>query len=207
METNFSFHAYKRVYGRLSISHITLAKILDNDLVVNIGEEPNTNRLHKLFYSEPDKICFVAIQDIKVGTVITTLPIDYHENISWAVSIESQSQAKNLIVKRNETTSNNEIEVTHSNPSVFRISASITDDYGNYIKNINLGSWPCEPYNHSINALVQDESFINYLAVHITEKITDNIDTQFIHAISIRLGSRGQPVLFATPNIAVAASA
>ncbi|TSA39060.1 MAG: hypothetical protein D4R63_09930, partial [Methylococcaceae bacterium] len=98
-ETNFSFHAFGRILGRISMSYIELADLLDANLFLNIGQEANSNRVHKLFYSAKDNICFVAIQDIKTGTVVTVLPIDYHENISWAISIEAQNQAKKLITK------------------------------------------------------------------------------------------------------------
>ena len=42
METNFSFHAYERVLGRMSMTHGALAELLDSDLAINIGEEAAT---------------------------------------------------------------------------------------------------------------------------------------------------------------------
>lgn len=201
MKTNFSFHAYKRGHGRLSMTHSALAEILDMDLAINIGNESNNNRVHKLFYSEHDNMCFVAIQDIKVGTVITVLPIDYHENISWAVSIESQSQAKKLIVK-DEAPFINESQILNTNASVFRISANIADDYGRYITTVNIGSWPCEPYEYSIDTLIDD------LVSRINKKRPVNKDIEeFIYTIAIRLGRKGEPVYFSTSDIIANTSA
>jgi hypothetical protein len=201
METNFSFHAFERVLGRISMTHRELASLLDDDLAINIGEEKNSNRVHKLFYSERDKICLVAIQDIKTGTVVTVLPIDYHENISWAVSLESQLQAKNLIIEE-EATPNKESEILHTNASVFRISGNIIDEYGRYIKNVNLGSWPCEPYEYSIDALVEDKEFVKALIKKLTEKISDSENTtRIIQTVAIRLGNRGDPIFFSTSDI------
>ncbi len=97
MNTNFSFHAFKRINSRISLSHSDLAEIIDADLVVNTGCETNSNRAHKLFYSERDGMCFVAIQDVKTGTVITVLPLDYHQKTSWVVSVEAQNRAKKVI--------------------------------------------------------------------------------------------------------------
>ena len=207
MKTNFSFHAYKRVHGRLSMTLSALAEILDMDLAINIGNESNNNRVHKLFYSEHDNMCFVAIQDIKVGTVITVLPIDYHENISWAVSIESQSQAKKLIVKDEAPFINNS-QILNTNASVFKISANIADDYGRYITTVNIGSWPCEPYEYSIDTLIDDESFISTLVNRINKKRPVNKDIkQFIYTIAIRLGRKGEPVYFSTSDIIATTSA
>lgn len=179
-----------------------LSEIINNDLVVDIGHEPSSNRVHKLFYSKPDNMCFVAIQDIKTATIITVLPIDYHENISWRVSIDSQSQAKNLIVKKPVETKPDESKIANTSPTVFIISATITDYYGKYVAITKLGNWPCKPYNYSINALILDEEFINVLTSRINDKHADIKNLmQFIHAISIKLGSKGEPVFFLVSDI------
>lgn len=201
MDTNFSFHAFEKVLGRISMTHRELASLLDDDLAINIGEEINSNRVHKLFYSERDTICFVAIQDVKTGTVVTVLPIDYHENISWVVSIESQLQAKRLIIKE-EVTPYQKSEILHTDVSVFRISGNMVDEFGLYIKNVNLGSWPCEQYEYSIDALVEDKEFVKALIEKVTEKISESEDiTRFIHTVAIRLGNSGVPIFFSTSDI------
>jgi hypothetical protein len=200
MEANFSFHAFERVIGRLSMTHKELADLLNDDVVINIGQEPNSNRAHKLFYSIRDKVCFVAIQDIKTGTVVTVLPIDYHENISWSVSIEAQNQAKGLVVKAEVVTL--APEALNTNATVFKISGNITDYYGRYKKTVNLGSWPCAPYECSVDALVEDNKFVDFLVDKIKEKSSSLSDSQsFIQMIAIRIGNKGSPVFFSTSEI------
>ena len=201
METNFSFHAYKRVLGRMSMSHRELAEHLDADLVINIGQETNNNKVHKLFYSTKDKICFVAIQDVKTGTVVTVLPIDYHENICWAVSVDAQSQAKSIVAKEDVTWPN--VEILNTNATVFRISGTLVDSYGKHLKNVSLGSWPCEPYEHSIDALIEDKQFVDCLVDRMKEKINDMEKDRptYMQTIAIRIGSRGEPVFFSTSEV------
>jgi len=200
METKFSFHAYERVLGRISMTHRELADLLGADLVIVIGQEQNNNRVHKLFHSAKDNVCFVAIQDIKTGTVITVLPIDYHENICWSVSIDAQQQAKKIITKDECITSN--IEVINSNATVFRISGNLVDDYGKYIKTLNLGSWPCTPYEHSVDSLIEDDKFKDFLVEKINEKLGTLCNTPIlIQTIAIRIGSRGEPVSFSLSDL------
>lgn len=206
MKTNFSFHAFARVLARTSLTHQELAHLLDADLVVNIGQESNSNRVHKLFYSDWDKICFVAIQDVKTGTIVTILPVDYHENISWKVSIESQNQAKRLVTKDEVSTNENEVstnvEILNIKATVFRIAGNLVDNYGRYKKIISLGSWPCLPYGYSIEALVQDKKFVDFLVEKIKEKVsTMNDNSSFLQTIAISLGSSGKPVIFSTSEI------
>ncbi len=201
METNFSFHAYERVLGRMSMTHGALAELLDSDLAINIGEEAGNNRVHKLFYSAIDKICYVAIQDVKTGTVITVLPIDYHENICWSVSIDAQNQARMLITGGGVTSPS--LEILCTNATVFKISTNIVDSYGKYLKTINLGSWPCEPYEHSIDALIDDAQFVDCLIDRVKEKLNDmeKDGSVYMQTIAIRVGSKGYPVCFSISEL------
>ncbi|TSA38718.1 MAG: hypothetical protein D4R63_10420, partial [Methylococcaceae bacterium] len=140
------------------------------------------------------------IQDIKTGTVVTVLPIDYHENISWAISIEAQNQAKKLITKDKVYSPN--VEILNTNATVFRISGNVVNEYGKYQKTVNLGSWPCLPYEHSIDALVEDKKFVGFLTDKI-KKIISAMCTSlsYVQTISIRLGNKGEPVFFTTSEI------
>jgi len=192
MKANFSYHAFDRVSDRLSIAHDDLIEIINSGLNINVGQEKSTNRVHKLFYSDNDKSCFVVIQDIKTGTIITILPIDYHDNIAWVVSVELQNQAKFLITQKY-----NKIENIDCKSSVFKITANITDDYGVHKKNINIGSWPCIPYYYDISYLLKDRSFLKFIKERIKEKKIEFIDkNSFISLITIRVGSKGDPVSF-----------
>ena len=223
VKTKLSYHAFKRVSERLSMSHRSLAKIIENDLVIYIGEETNKKRVHKLFYSKPDRMCFVAIQDVNDGTIITVLPIDYHQNISWRISFQSQLAAKKLIHKNKSVIQNtivkakkrvkknnlfmfkNRLDAATAKPSVFKLSVTVTDEYAKHIKTISLGDWPCGPYNHSIETLTQDKEFIDYvLNLAGEQSIANKDDWQFIDKIIIKLGEEGCPVFYPIPYLPLA---
>ena len=93
--TSFTRHAWKRVVGRLSLTPAEVAVILDHDLAIPIGEEGG--RVHKVFYSSPDEMCFVAVQDACVGAVVTVLPPDYHN--AWAVSQQVDEEARKVLLE------------------------------------------------------------------------------------------------------------
>lgn len=94
--TRFSRHAFDRVEERLTIPKAEVAAILDSGEAVPIGSETGSSRLHRLFYSIPDDTCFVAVQDERSGTVVTVLPVDYHERCSWAVTPPARREARSL---------------------------------------------------------------------------------------------------------------
>ena len=100
MRVSFSRHAFCRVTERLSMTHEDLASIINHELTVNIGHEKGNNRDHKLFFSSKDKMCFVAIQDRKTGTVVTILPIDYHNNMLGLFQLMHKILPNNLLVRK-----------------------------------------------------------------------------------------------------------
>jgi len=208
MKANLSHHAFARVTDRLSMSPEILMAVINHDLAINIGQESKSNRVHKLFYSHSDQMCFVAIQDIKTGTVITLLPIDYHNNIAWIVSLESQNQAKRLMLQGHNLSASDSAQVSKpaTNQSqtalVFKISAKITDDYGRYIKKINVGTWPCKPYAHDIDYLIKDKTFIHFLINKMKEKLAKlNDEESFVNMISIKTGNKGKETYYPIKDI------
>ncbi|MDO8575092.1 MAG: hypothetical protein Q7R78_00110 [bacterium] len=73
-----SDHASLRVFDRLSLSHREIVDILnseDPELTLTLGV--NKGKKHRLFYSEKDDECFVAVQDEHDGTIITILLPDF----------------------------------------------------------------------------------------------------------------------------------
>lgn len=76
-KTSFTLHALDRTAERLHLSSDAIADIIDSDKAVILGYEPGTRRVHLLLYSEPDKECFVAVQDERTKEVVTVLPLDF----------------------------------------------------------------------------------------------------------------------------------
>ena len=91
-QTRFTEHALERVGERLHLSHKEVAQLLDQDMCVALGKDGSSNRVHKLFYSEPDSFWFVAVQDAATGEVITVISIDQHHR--WKVSGDALSLAR-----------------------------------------------------------------------------------------------------------------
>lgn len=185
METNFSFHALERVRGRLALSHNDLLDLLDTGLFVNIGQENGNHRVHKLFYSQPDGMCFVAIHDVKTNTIITVLPLDYHANIAWVVSLDAQIQAKDLLMKKEEALLEpfekiDEVDIT----TTFKIGLKYWNGQ-NKIKFISLGSWPSLPYQRNIDKLIQDERFHDFIDNKYKEKLEKMKSEGDFHLVSL----------------------
>ena len=92
-------------------------------------------------------------------------------------------------------------DIINTNATVFRISGLVTDEYGRYLKMINLGSYPCIPYNYRIEKLVKDLDFIEYLRRRFLKIKNDVQFDGYISNIYIRIGKNGEPASFLTYEI------
>lgn len=90
-----SLHALDRVKERLHLSMEEILFRLDHDLFVPLGHEPKNHRHHRLFYSPIDDLCFVAVQDVRNGEVITIMPPDFRCG-SWYIPPKAHKMAKEL---------------------------------------------------------------------------------------------------------------
>ena len=187
MRLCYTRHAWERVHGRLSLTPAEVADLLEAGLSINIGMEPATSRVHRLFFSIPDKMCFVAVEDEANGVLITILPIDYHENIAWCVSNDAQRAARVLVTDRGAqryklTLSQPAVLNASASSAVFRLTAYFRDGGGN-VKVANLGSWPSLPYEGSVARLFDDDAFFNAMGDRLVSK---GIDPDMCEAIYIR---------------------
>lgn len=97
-----SSHALERAQERLHLTPGEIVDLLTAGLTVPLGEmlarRPGVRRTHRrtcrLFYSQPDNFCFVAVQ-VEDGEVVTILPVDM---APWQVSREAMEQAKALVL-------------------------------------------------------------------------------------------------------------
>jgi hypothetical protein len=183
---NFSRHAFKRVAQRTSLSCDEIAKILDRGLVVNTGQRPGFNRVHLVFYSHLDNDYFVAIQDVVTGTVITILPLDYHETLAWGISAADCERAKEIVLAAQTV----EEPRVRDAPKVFVISVQFLDEEG-LQKSKLLLKIPCCLYDNDLKKLLDDNTIIQ----EVEKSASDNgIPTERMFAISVRHGKRGSPV-------------
>jgi len=98
--THASHHARKRIAQRCKLDERRLIKMLDQGLCVDLGRKPGCDRRHWLFFSIPDQHAFVALRDDTTGTMVTVLPLDYHETLAWQVTATQIEQARLLAARR-----------------------------------------------------------------------------------------------------------
>lgn len=191
LTVNFTHHAFIRVEERISLNIKEISQILKWEKFISIGMEKKTNREHRLFYSHSDSQCFVLIQDIKTNTVITILPLDYHERISWAVSLELQKEAKELILGKSEA---KELNLGKSkvdqdkNHKFFIVFCDVLDGYCNFVKKIKLSKFEACDYDHDINKMIVSDVFINDILENINLIIKDT--TNHVDEIIIKKKSK-----------------
>lgn len=192
MKASFTCHAYSRVLSRLSLSPSEVADLLDYDLAVNVGIECGTSRVHRLFFSTPDRMCFVAVQDESTGEVVTILPIDYHETIGWKVSSNAMAEAKKMVfpeaadVALEPVTCSEDIACS----TVFRIMTYVQCPDGR-VQSLNLGSWPSKPYDGRIASLLEDDIFFMAIEERAISKGWRASDLDHVY---VRAGNKGKPV-------------
>jgi len=184
--TCLSHHAFKRVGQRMKLSWNEVATILNQGLFVDTGHKPGFMRHHLLFYSSVDKTCFVAIQDMHSGTVITILPLDYHKNLAWEISDDLCEQAKKL----HDNFTVNQANV-NQRPSTFLVSGHYLDVSGRQ-KTMLLLKMSSAPYKDDIGELLRDDTLPQRI-----DKIAGELDITSVnmYALSFRHGKKGMPVV------------
>ena len=183
---NFSRHAFKRIAQRTSLSCDDIAAILDRGLVVNTGQRPGFNRVHLVFYSHLDNDYFVAIQDVVTGTVITILPLDYHETLAWGISAADCERAKEILLAAPPL----EEPRVRNVPKVFVISAQYLDEDDRQKTKLLLKIPSCL-YDNDLKKLLDDNTIIQ----RVEKSAPDHgIPIERMFAISFRHGKGGQSV-------------
>jgi hypothetical protein len=201
VKTSYTRHAWSRVLERLSLGPAEVADLLDWSLAVDIGVEPGTNRVHRLFFSAPDGVCFVAVQDQKYGAVVTLLPVDFHEKIAWQVSLSAQETARGLAAPGQCPAPRIDAvpavaPSAAASPRVFRVGAYVWTTTG-LLRAVNLGSWPRQPYDDQVAKLLEDDAFFRVLDERLAAK---GVEDQEVDTFFVRLGQDG-PVARLSPNI------
>jgi len=200
MDTHFSRHAFERVLERLTLEPDEVAELLDWRLVVPIGEEKGSGRVHLLFYSEPDRLCFVAVQDRFSKTVITILPIDFYENINTRVPWPLQAQARDLATRHHlHPAAQEACEELPDEPAsaptplpLFKIRCVVMNIEESR-RNLNLGSWPAVHYEQSVERLLRDLDFLAQMRAKIASQLQPG---EYAAGLVIHLGKKGEPIWF-----------
>ena len=162
---------------------------------MNIGVEESSRRVHRLFYSQPDGVPFVAIQDEKCGTVVTILPIDYHNRCAWHVSYDAQKSAEAIITgvprrKKKEKDIIKDITASGQQPSHYRIKGILYRENKSILIQKNLGSMPRQKHSDDAEDLLESGGFAEELKARVEDKFDDDIDLDRLE-IEIRAGKDG----------------
>jgi hypothetical protein len=119
--------------------------------------------------------------------VVTVLPLDFHENLSWKVTDESILEAK----KKASAYATNANRLNDKTPSVFVIKARYMSEEG-YQKTKTLKKIKSADYQDNINNFLNEKSFESKVCHFCKEK---GIDILNVNAITIALGNDGEPLV------------
>ncbi len=188
---HFSRHAFVRIAQRTSLSCEEIAEILDRGLVVNTGRKPGFNRNHLLFYSHRDRDYFVAIQDGFTGTVVTILPLDYHENLAWKIGEADCEKAREVFLAAPPLIKRGPSEPPKEPPKVFVINGHYVDENGRQ-KTRALLKAACDPYENDLRKFLADDNVFQQFDNLASSK---GIPTERMFSITVRHGNDGTPVV------------
>ncbi len=193
MKAVFSGHSLDRIFKRLSMPKLELAEILEKNLTIDIGIEERSHRMHRLFYSDYDRICFMAIQDMKTGTVITVIPIDNH-GIAKNISLDAQVAAQQLWMSSSDNYCQSR-SLTNSTMKKLKFTGYLTDELGN-VKVMSFGELSVTDGSFSMDKMTSDILLMGDLK-EIIYKITvrKKICLTDIQSLYVRIGSKGKPIL------------
>lgn len=196
-----SRHAFKRVGQRTRMSWQEVADLLDRNVYVDSGHVPGFSRHHMVFYSPMDQMCFVAIQDIRSGTVVTILPLTYQARLTWTISAEACERAKvlyeqdaSLAAKRaTERDEQKKLAIAKkiTGERSFIVSMHYVDIDGHF-KTRKLMSIRAAAYDFEVENLLNDKKLPDFLQNRF-EQI--NVQATCIDSLTIRIGKSAQSVV------------
>ena len=182
---SFTRHAWARVLDRLSLSPAEVAALLDYDLAVPVGSRGRT--VHRLFFSPPDRQCFVAVQDAENAAVLTVLPLDFHETCAWPVATSAQKEAEERLRNRPPLSAAEELGPGLDTPSVFRVGCYFRDGQG-MLRPAHLWSIPAQPFEHQVNRLLESDVTLDEVQRRVSTK--QRLGEALVK-VFVRLGKRG----------------
>jgi hypothetical protein len=184
--THFSKHALHRMGQRSQLNFFTLAGLLDQDLAINISPASCLDKRHLLFYSEIDDCCFVAIQDSVTGSVITVLPIDYHENLAWKVTPNQIEDAKSSA--KSQTSGFN---AHKKRPEVIVVKVRFAN-HDSRPKTKSLTKFRAADYKGDLFRVLEDRSFESEIKCHCKSK---GVAIETVFEVLLTLGNDGDPLI------------
>ena len=185
--TSLTRHALCRLDQRTSIAGDSLRKLLDKGGYIKLGLESAFDRQHCLFYSKPDNECFVAVQDIKTGEVITVLPLNYHKTLSWKMDKKLYNEIDEEFLRRAEILARYNVD-----PDSMAFQMSLKIRYLNRndtLRTKTLKKFPAEQYQNNSNSFIKNKQEIfNIVTCWLKEK-----DAHKVIDLYVSLGRKSPP--------------
>ncbi len=185
-------HGAQRLAERTSFLESDFLALLDAGKSAPVGIEEKTNRLHRLVYSVKDDDCFVAVQDMANGEVITVLTLEYHENLAWKLSSDSQNLARKLAWRWHRGTQPREYPLGSAGVlprTSLRLSASLSvvgDPWSlPAFRYKALGSVPIAALDQPLDSLETSISFCQEVRQRLKDR---NVEISTVRRIFGRLG-------------------
>jgi len=184
-------HAVFRLRERCDLTIRDLINLIVNKQYIPLGTDGN--REHVLIYSIVDEEYFTIIKDEKTKEIITILPPEYHNNISWMIDIDTLEEAKNLAILHKKFELKENIPEPDLKPKIppskFKLTPptkyKLVGFYNYEDKQIPVGLGSVPINNQSVDALISTSLFWQHIYKKIKGK---NIPQNNMSHISIRMG-------------------
>jgi len=189
MESNYFFskHATQRLRGRTKLNAMQLNTILRKGRCIQVHSEPGPigDKEHMLFYSKKDGKFYIAVVSQPTKEIMTILHSWQHRSCYKKITKDQLAEAKALIpdvAKVDPDETNKEL------PNTFHVKVS----YGADQRVSNLFKGIACDYDYDIKMFSEDRP----VNIRVANELSLNGFGNTINGITIRLGSRGIPVVF-----------
>lgn len=163
--------------------------IVEARAYVRLGTKPGINREYLLFYSPRDEAFLVLLRDVFDGTVVTVLPLAYHERLAWAVSPAERSNAMRLAAQRQPGAQ------ARPSPSVISIAVHYVDAAGaqktRTVEKLDAARWR-QGLEHVVRTCLTRTEVADY-----ARRL--GVPYAAIFGLSLKLGKNGTPLIVDPP--------
>jgi hypothetical protein len=171
--SHFSKHGLSRMQERTKFNSKELLKLLDTRSFFSLGVEVGFNKEHCLVYSSSNNEYYVAVQDQKVGTVVTVLTSAYHETLSWRLKKQYEAIDDEILRRAKILATYN----VHSEEMKLNISLKARYiDCDGKIKTATIKKYKASDYSFQQSKLIANEQkIINLVSRWIKKMSIDEI--------------------------------
>lgn len=191
MTPYLSKHSRERIEERTHLNLDDVAKIIAGGHGVVLEKVPGFNRQFVLFYSVPDQQHYVAVQDYLYSTIITVLPLAYHERINRIVSKPHLEMAKEIAYVP-------PVEQPKLSPNqLFYVRIAYSSKKSRKQHYVPAGEVSAEKYENDAEKLLADGDTL----LSMVESTCEKQNLKFERIFGIAVEYRGNSKLFAFEHV------